>query len=101
MARVTRAPRPSEQANNATPRPEDDWLARALPVEDLTGLEPPEPMLRILLACAGLTAEVVYCARLPHAPRPLYPQLEARGLEWRVGLCPDGTALLWIRGRAR
>ena len=84
--------------------PDDDWIVAAergaLPVEDLSGLEPPEPLERVLRACARLAPGAVYCAHMPRTPTMLFPHLEARGLEWRVAARPDGTAMLWVRGPA-
>lgn len=54
------------------------------PVADLRELEAPEPMERVLLACADLQRGDVYLARVPHVPVPLFPHLESRGLSWRV-----------------
>ena len=80
--------------------PDDGWLRAALPLEDLSLLEPPEPLHRILITCTSLARDVVYCARLRHVPTPLFPHLEARDLEWRAGDCADGTAIVWIRRRS-
>lgn len=65
-------------------------------VEDLRGLEAPEPMERVLLACAGLQPGDVYLARVPHVPGPLFPHLEIRGLSWRVHEEPGQGALLAV-----
>lgn len=77
------------------------WLVRAgkgaLPaLEDLTELEAPEPMHRVLHALAGLAPGAVFLARLPHRPAPLLPLLDARGATYEVALRPDGSALLWL-----
>ncbi len=64
--------------------------------EDLRELEAPEPLERVLLACAALPAGGVYLARLPRNPRLLYPRLRERGLEFSVHDEPDGTALLRV-----
>jgi hypothetical protein len=77
------------------------WLARAgrraLPaLEDLTGLEPPEPMERVLLALSTLGPGEVFHARLPRNPVPLRGLLQARGVEYEIAMRPDGTALLWL-----
>ena len=66
---------------------------------DLRDLEAPEPMERILLACAKLEADDSYLAHLPHVPMPLFPHLESRGLSWRVREQADGSAVLTIRRR--
>jgi uncharacterized protein (DUF2249 family) len=69
----------------------------ALPaLVDLTELEAPEPMHRVLQALSRLAAGDVFLARLPHRPAPLLPLLDARGASYDVALRPDGTALLWL-----
>lgn len=77
------------------------WLARAargaLPaLEDLTELEPPGPMERVLLALSTLGPGEVFHARLPRNPVPLRGLLQARGVEYEIAMRPDGTALLWL-----
>jgi hypothetical protein len=64
---------------------------------DLRGLEAPEPMEKILLACAQMGPDEYYLAHLPHVPEPLFPILEARGLDWQVFEQADGSALVLIR----
>jgi hypothetical protein len=64
---------------------------------DLRGLEAPEPMEKILLACTHMTADEKYLAHLPHTPEPLFPHLEMRGLKWHVFEEPDGSALVLIQ----
>ncbi len=66
------------------------------PLVDLTGLEAPEPMQRILLAFAQLPPGAVFLALLPHRPGPLFPHLDARRASYEVALRPDGKALLWL-----
>jgi hypothetical protein len=66
-------------------------------VIDLRGLEAPEPIEKILLACTHMTADEQYLAHLPHVPEPLFPHLEMRGLKWQVFEEPDGSALVLIR----
>lgn len=77
----------------------DRWAVEVVvggspPIEDLRDLEPPEPLVRILTAAAGMPPGAVFLARLPHYPRPLIPHLEARRLRWSIYEEPDGTALL-------
>ena len=64
---------------------------------DLCGLEAPEPMEKILLACTHMEPEGYYLARLPHAPNLLFPHLESRQLAWQVHEEADGKALILIR----
>lgn len=55
---------------------------------DNRGLEPPEPMVRILgaLQQAGPDDELVVL--MDREPMLLYPELERRGFGWDIG--PDG-----------
>ena len=64
--------------------------------EDLRELEAPEPLERVLLACARLPRGRVYLARVPRVPRLLFPHLEERGLQYAVYEEQDGTALLRV-----
>jgi len=66
-------------------------------IEDLTALEAPEPLERVLERCAHLGRGTVYLARLPRFPRLLVPRLEERGLAHQVQEQPDGTALLRVQ----
>ena len=67
---------------------------------DLRDLEAPEPLEKILLACAQLGPGQRYLARLPHVPGPLFPHLQARGLDWQVHEEADGSAVIMIRRSA-
>lgn len=70
---------------------------RALPpLDDLTRLEPPLPLERVLLALSQLERGAVFHALLPRDPVPLRGMLEARAVEYEVAMRPDGTALLWL-----
>lgn len=80
---------------------EGGWRVRAgkgslASLVDLTGLEAPEPMHRVLHALSKLAPGEVFLALLPHRPAPLLPLLDARGASYDVALRPDGTALLWL-----
>jgi hypothetical protein len=66
-------------------------------IVDLRELEAPEPMETILMASTQLKSGDVYVAHLPHVPTPLFPHLEARGLDWQVFEETDGSALVLIR----
>lgn len=66
-------------------------------VVDLRGLEVPEPMERILLACMQLKRDDIYIARLPHVPNPLFPHLKSRGLNWQVFEEADDSVLVLIQ----
>jgi hypothetical protein len=64
---------------------------------DLRGLEAPEPMEKILLACTRLEPNGLFLAHLPHVPQPLFPHLETRGMVWQIHEKADGSVLLLIR----
>lgn len=86
---------------SASLRDDGLWLVRAgkgaLPaLEDLTELEAPEPMHRVLAAFSRLAPGEVFLALLPHRPAPLLPMLEARAARWEIALRPDGKAVLWL-----
>jgi uncharacterized protein (DUF2249 family) len=49
---------------------------------DNRGLEPPEPMVRILAALAKLPEGDSIIALMDREPLLLYPELERRGCEW-------------------
>ena len=66
-------------------------------IVDLRGLEAPEPMEKILQACAQLGPDDYYLAHLPHVPGPLFPILATRGLDWQVFEQADESALVLIR----
>ncbi len=66
-------------------------------INDLRNLEAPEPMEKVLLACAQLGAGEFFLAQLPHVPTPLLPHLESRGLSWWVHEKADESALLLVR----
>lgn len=89
---------------SATHMPDGSWIVRIArgslpPLDDLSDLAAPEPLERALAQCTGLAAGAVYCARLPRTPAMLLAQLDARGLEWRALERPDGSAVIWVRGR--
>ena len=66
-------------------------------IVDLRGLEAPEPMEKILLACAQMGRDDYYLAHLPHVPTPLFPILATRGLDWQVFEQADESAVVLIR----
>lgn len=59
---------------------------------DLRGLDPPEPMMRILEAVEGGTPGP-HTFLLAREPRPLYPLLAAQGWRHAVRLVADGVEL--------
>lgn len=64
---------------------------------DNRGLQPPQPMLRILAAADHLAPGGVIIAHNDRAPVYLYPELEARGLQCETEMQPDGSAIIRIR----
>lgn len=69
-----------------------------VPMEDLTDLEPPEPLERVLQRSGALTPGEVYLARVPRFPRLLLQRLAERGIDPTVLELADGTALVRIEG---
>jgi len=63
------------------------------PVEvlDLSGLMPPEPMVRILETLAGMAGGSVLFALLDREPVFLFPELAQRGAEWAGNFAADGS----------
>lgn len=49
---------------------------------DNRGLEPPEPMVRILEAITGLSPDDRLVVLMDREPLLLYPELERRGFAW-------------------
>nr|WP_281348945.1 DUF2249 domain-containing protein [Paracoccus limosus] len=69
---------------------------------DLTGLTPPEPMVRILEAVTGLAPGEVLFALLDREPMFLFPELAQRGHEWAGNFARSGQAYrLLVRAGAR
>lgn len=66
---------------------------------DARGLEPPQPMVKILEALAALPAGAELRAFTDRRPMHLYAQLEERGFAAVTGEQPDGTFLTHIRRR--
>jgi len=64
---------------------------------DARGLLPPEPMVKILEAVAGLAQGAELHARTDRRPMHLFPQLEARGFLAKCAEQSDGSFLTLIR----
>lgn len=64
---------------------------------DARGLEPPQPMVRILEALAGLPTGAVLRARTDRRPMHLYPLLAERGFLAKTQEQSDGSFLTLIR----
>ncbi len=66
---------------------------------DARGLEPPQPMMRVLEALEGLPAATKLRARTDRRPMHLYPLLEARGFVGESEEQTDGSVVTIIRRR--
>ncbi len=66
---------------------------------DTRGLQPPEPLVRILEAVAALPAGAELCAHTDRRPMHLYGQLEQRGFNAQTEETRNGTFLTHIRRR--
>ena len=64
---------------------------------DARGLEPPQPMVKILEALAALPDGAAICARTDRRPMHLYAQLESRGFTGRSEEQSDGSFITIIR----
>ncbi len=82
-------PAPSHESGNAIPTEILDVDAR--------GLEPPQPMVKILEAVAGLAEGVALRARTDRRPVHLYPMLEARGFSGESEEQTDGSFITHIK----
>lgn len=63
---------------------------------DNRGLEPPEPMMRILTALEQAEPGTTIVARNDRKPMFLFPQLEQRGYAYEVDALPDGSFQITI-----
>ncbi len=68
-----------------------------LVIHDLTMLEAPEPMVRVLSAAEELTNTDAFVARLPRVPHPLMDELKQRNFFYETLESPNGQALILIR----
>lgn len=66
---------------------------------DARGLEPPQPMMKILEAVAVLPAGATLVAHTDRQPLLLYPLLEQRGFSYETTIQPDGSHITQIRHR--
>lgn len=64
---------------------------------DARGLEPPQPMVKILEALSALPAHAALRARTDRRPIHLYPMLEARGFTGESEEQSDGSFVTHIR----
>lgn len=93
------APEPESPAPASnTPRitAPDNWSIPSVRLDN-RGLEPPQPMVRILEALERLEPGAVLEAINEREPVFLYPELEQRGAQIRTARGPDGSVRLLIR----
>jgi uncharacterized protein (DUF2249 family) len=64
---------------------------------DTRGLEPPQPLIKILEAVATLPEGVSIVARTDRHPMHLYTQLEERGFQSDTEEAPDGSFVTYVR----
>lgn len=67
---------------------------------DVCGLEPPEPLERVLAALSTLRDDQRLCMLIDRQPYPLYSILERNGFAHQTRIFPDSLVeiLIW-RGR--
>jgi uncharacterized protein (DUF2249 family) len=63
---------------------------------DARGLEPPQPMMKILEAVAALPAGATLVAHTDRQPLLLYPLLEQRGFTYETTPQSDGSHITHI-----
>jgi uncharacterized protein (DUF2249 family) len=66
---------------------------------DVRGLEPPEPLVKILEAVASLPAGAQLRALTDRRPMHLYVQLEERGFTGETAEQTDGSFVTYVRSR--
>lgn len=75
-------------------------MSAPIVVLDARGLEPPEPMIRILEALASLPKDSDLQALTDRRPVHLYPLLEQRGYQAETQPAPDRGFVTRIRHRS-
>jgi len=66
---------------------------------DARGLEPPQPMMKILEAVTVLPTDATLVAHTDRQPLLLYPLLEQRGFTYETTTQSDGSHVTHIRQR--
>jgi len=64
---------------------------------DNRGMEPPQPLVRIMNALAEMGPDDILVATMPHRPMHLYPILDERGFSVHTEDLPGGEAKIVIR----
>ena len=83
-------PSPAVQAS-AAPSPAAQQGSGCGTTLDVRGLEPPEPMVRILTATEELPAGAILHAITDRRPMHLYPELDARKVRYESRELPNGS----------
>jgi uncharacterized protein (DUF2249 family) len=86
-------PRATEHAGCGCSAPLEEQIVEL----DARGLEPPQPMVKILEALANRPAGTEVRARTERRPMHLYAQLEGRGFQGESEEQPDGSFVTHIR----
>ncbi|MFT3691122.1 DUF2249 domain-containing protein [Paenirhodobacter sp.] len=81
---------PEQRLSDGSAMEAAGWAAPSVTL-DLTGLEPPQPMMRILATTETLEPGGVLFALLDREPVFLFPQLKERGHQWAGNHDADGT----------
>jgi uncharacterized protein (DUF2249 family) len=91
----------SQRRDNNSATSQNRAGGNAGPIEvldvDARGLEPPQPMVKILEAVAGLADGAALRARTDRRPVHLYPMLESRGFSGESEEQTDGSFITHIR----
>lgn len=66
---------------------------------DARGLEPPQPMLKVLEAVSALPEGAILKAHTDRRPMFLYPELEARGFSAESEEQADGSCITQVQRR--
>jgi uncharacterized protein (DUF2249 family) len=97
---ISAEPESQPRDNASTPAP-DRAGGKPGPIEvldvDARGLEPPQPMVKILETLSTLPAGAALRARTDRRPMHLYPMLEARGFIGKSEEQTDGTFITHIK----
>lgn len=95
---VMKPPRPGAREHSCAGGCHETSPAEIVDV-DARGLEPPQPMVKVLEALPALTEHAEMHARTDRRPIHLYPMLEARGFAGESEEQPDGSYITYIRRR--
>ena len=92
QVKITRLAETTNPAVVAPPRP-PSASASCGETLDARGLEPPEPMVRILTAVEGMPSGATLHAVTDRRPIHLYGELDTRGVQYASNERPDGS---WV-----